>query len=161
MLDRGPYLSVANVKDGYLDLSEVKNIVVERERVDRYLLKYGDVLMTEGGDLDKLGRGTVWQEEVPGCLHQNHVFAVRTDDAKLDPWYLAAIARSAYGRSYFLGCAKRSSNLASINKEQVSAFRVPLMDRALQKEWVGRRNKPVSAGPGIGGTRIPVIVVVT
>jgi restriction endonuclease S subunit len=130
-----PYLRVANVKDGYLDLSEMKEIVVEREKIDRYALKGGDVLMTEGGDLDKLGRGTVWQCEVAGCLHQNHVFAVRVEDAKIDPWYLAAAARSPYGRSYFLRCAKRSSNLASVNKQQVSAFKIPLIKREAQSGW--------------------------
>jgi Restriction endonuclease S subunits len=131
-----PYLSVANVKDGYLDLTEVRDIVVDRDKVDRYALKHGDVLMTEGGDLDKLGRGTVWQEQIPECLHQNHIFAARVDMAQLDPWYLAALARSPYGRSYFLRCAKRSSNLASVNKGQVSALLVPLHPLAEQKEWL-------------------------
>lgn len=131
-----PYLSVANVKDGYLDLTEVGDIVVDLDKVGRYALQDGDVLMTEGGDLDKLGRGTVWQEQIPGCLHQNHVFAVRLDAARVDPWYLAALTRSPYGRSYFLSCAKRSSNLASINKGQVSALLVPLYPVAEQKEWL-------------------------
>ena len=131
-----PYLSVANVKDGFLDLSEVKEITVERNRIQRYSLKSGDVLMTEGGDLDKLGRGTVWQAEIPLCLHQNHVFAVRTDIDILDPWFLAAIARSVYGKSYFRKCAKRSSNLASINKAQVSAFLVPAAPIVEQRNWL-------------------------
>lgn len=131
-----PYLSVANVKDGFLDLSEVKEITVERNRIQRYSLTSGDVLMTEGGDLDKLGRGTVWQAEIPLCLHQNHVFAVRTDIDLLDPWFLAAIARSVYGKSYFRKCAKRSSNLASINKAQVSAFLVPAAPIVEQRNWL-------------------------
>ena len=57
-----PYLSVANVKDGYLDLDVVKTMQVSKDEVDRYRLKTGDVLFTEGGDADKLGRGTVWKE---------------------------------------------------------------------------------------------------
>lgn len=131
-----PYLRVANVKDGELDLGEIKEIVVARDQVDRYTLRTGDVLMTEGGDLDKLGRGTVWQGEVAECLHQNHVFAVRTDDDKLDPWYLTALARSPYGRQYFLSCAKRTSNLASVNKRQVGQFPVPTLPIGEQKCWV-------------------------
>ncbi|MBY5367833.1 hypothetical protein [Rhizobium leguminosarum] len=131
-----PYLSVANVKDGSLDLSAVKDITVESNRVQRYSLQAGDVLMTEGGDLDKLGRGTVWQAEIPVCLHQNHVFAVRTDRSLLDPWFLAALARSVYGKSYFRKCAKRSSNLASINKAQVSAFLVPAAPIVEQRKWL-------------------------
>jgi restriction endonuclease S subunit len=131
-----PYLRVANVKDGELDLSEIKEIVVPTDQLDRYTLRHGDVLMTEGGDLDKLGRGTVWQGEIVNCLHQNHVFAVRTDASCLDPWYLAAIARSTYGRSFFLQCAKRTSNLASVNKKQVSGFRIPLVPLHEQRSWL-------------------------
>ena len=131
-----PYLRVANVEDGRLNLREVKEIVVRRSDVDRYTLTRGDVLMTEGGDLDKLGRGTVWQDEVPGCLHQNHVFAVRTDSSSLDPQYLAAIARSHYGRSFFLLHAKRTSNLASVNKGEVSSFGLPMRPWAVQRAWL-------------------------
>ena len=53
-----PYLSVANVKDGYLDLSIVKNMLVLVDEIDRYKLRDDDVLFTEGGDADKLGRGS-------------------------------------------------------------------------------------------------------
>lgn len=52
-----PYFRVANVQDGFLDLSEIKTITVERHQISRYLLRTGDVLLTEGGDFDKLGRG--------------------------------------------------------------------------------------------------------
>ena len=83
-----PYLRVANVQDGYVDLSELKEITVNAADLDRYKLQFGDVLFTEGGDFDKLGRGTVWHSQVDPILHQNHVFAVRVDKTKLLPEFL-------------------------------------------------------------------------
>lgn len=80
-----PYLRVANVQEGFLDLSEVKTIGVLSEDVDKYRLEDGDILMTEGGDPDKLGRGSVWQSQVEGCIHQNHVFRVRATARSLLP----------------------------------------------------------------------------
>ncbi|WP_448099122.1 restriction endonuclease subunit S [Luteibacter yeojuensis] len=121
-----PYLRVANVQDGHLNLAEIKTIWIERDQIDRYRLRWGDVLMTEGGDFDKLGRGDVWREQIPLCLHQNHVFVVRPDQGRLNPWFLAALAASEHGRNYFLSCAKRSTNLASINATQLKAFPVLL-----------------------------------
>lgn len=121
-----PYLRVANVQAGHIDLREVKTIEVEASQVERYALHAGDVLMTEGGDFDKLGRGDVWLGQIAPCLHQNHVFAVRPDPRKLNPHYLAEFASSEQGRRYFLGCAKRTTNLASINSSQLKAFPVPL-----------------------------------
>lgn len=119
-----PYLRVANVQDGHIDLSEVKKISIERHQLERYLLRKGDVLMTEGGDFDKLGRGDVWQSQIDPCLNQNHVFAVRVNEAILEPYFLAALSGSHYGKSYFLSCAKRSTNLASINSTQLKEFPV-------------------------------------
>lgn len=121
-----PYLRVANVQDGHIDLSEIKTIQIERHQLERYSLKKGDVLMTEGGDFDKLGRGDVWQGQIEPCLNQNHVFAVRVQKDKILPYFLAALSGSNYGKTYFLSCAKRSTNLASINSTQLKEFPVPI-----------------------------------
>lgn len=121
-----PYLRVANVQDGFLNLSEIKTIEALEKDLEKYALEDGDVLMTEGGDPDKLGRGTVWRNEIVGCIYQNHIFRVRTDRERLLPEFLATLLRMQYSKSYFLGCAKRSSNLASINSRQVKQFPIPL-----------------------------------
>ncbi|MGL5758456.1 restriction endonuclease subunit S [Plesiomonas sp.] len=127
-----PYLRVANVQDGYLDLSEVKSIAVPKVDADKYVLQYGDVLMNEGGDFDKLGRGTVWREEIPGCCHQNHVFRVRADNRKLRFDYLAYWSASSFGKHYFVLNSKQSTNLASINSTQLKAF--PVAKPALEEQ---------------------------
>jgi len=131
-----PYLRVANVQDGHLDLKEIKNVRVKAEEVERYLLQPGDVLMTEGGDFDKLGRGTVWEGQISPCLHQNHIFRVRLDQTKVDPFYLSAVIGSEYGKRYFMRIAKRTTNLASINKTQLRAFHFPIPPLTEQKRIV-------------------------
>ncbi|CAO3413392.1 Type I restriction-modification system, specificity subunit S [Azospirillum argentinense] len=131
-----PYLRVANVQDGHIDLTELKTITVSASQVDRYSLRPGDVLMTEGGDFDKLGRGDVWKGQVPVCLHQNHVFAVRPNPDLLVSEFLAALTASAHGKGYFLGCAKRTTNLASINSTQVKDFPVLLPGKEEQERIV-------------------------
>jgi restriction endonuclease S subunit len=119
-----PYLRVANVQDGYLVLSEIKHIRIREREVERYILREGDVLLTEGGDFDKLGRGFVWRGQIQNCVHQNHVFAVRTGGEILLPEYLAYLIQSRYGKAYFLEVAHRTTNLASINSTKLKAFPV-------------------------------------
>lgn len=131
-----PYLRVANVQDGHLDLSDVKTTRIEEGNIERYLLKEGDVLFTEGGDFDKLGRGTVWEGQIDGCLHQNHIFAVRPDEGKIHPYFLAALSSGPAGRRYFTINSKQSTNLASINSTQLKAFPVPLPPTVEQDEIV-------------------------
>lgn len=131
-----PYLRVANVQDGFLNLQEIKIIEVEKSNFQRYLLQDGDVLFTEGGDYDKLGRGTVWHCEIPDCLHQNHVFVVRPVKDILISEYLSYQAGSQYGKRYFLSCSKQTTNLASINSTQLKQFPTLIPSLAEQKEIV-------------------------
>lgn len=121
---RLPYLRVANVQDGHIDLSEIKHITVSEHQVARYALQEGDVLMTEGGDFDKLGRGAVWKGQLTPCLHQNHVFSVRPDQTRIISPLLAAYCESSAGKRYFLSCSKQTTNLASINSTQLKEMPV-------------------------------------
>ena len=121
-----PYLRVANVQEGRLDLTQVKTIDVPLREAEGATLLTGDVLMTEGGDIDKLGRGCVWRDEILGCLHQNHVFAVRCRQSVLRPEYLVGLMASQHGRAYFELTAKQTTNLASTNSSTLRAFPVPM-----------------------------------
>jgi len=119
------YLRVANVQDGYLNLSEMSTIRVNRDDLSRYAVLPGDVLMNEGGDLDKLGRGTMWHGEFSPCVHQNHVFVVRCL-SPLVPEYLNVWTGAAPARRYFLVAGKQTTNLASINKTALERLPVVL-----------------------------------
>jgi type I restriction enzyme, S subunit len=125
-LEVRPYLRVANVQDGHLDLNDIAEIEIPSQDTRRYELRPGDVLMTEGGDFDKLGRGQVWDGQVPGCLHQNHIFAVRPNRDEIRSEFLATIMGSGYGRAYFTATSKQSTNLASTNSTTLKNFPVPL-----------------------------------
>ncbi|MBN1907776.1 MAG: restriction endonuclease subunit S [Deltaproteobacteria bacterium] len=135
-----PYLRVANVQDGYLDLNEIKTIRVNQATFENLVLKKGDVLMNEGGDFDKLGRGTVWQGEIENCIHQNHVFRVRVNNAQLRSYYLAFWSESNFGKKYFVQSSKQSTNLASINSTQLKAYPVAIPDPIEQERIEDRIN---------------------
>ena len=119
-----PYLRVANVQDGYLDLEEVLTVEVPASEATSNLLAKGDMLMNEGGDIDKLGRGCVWRDEIAPCLHQNHVFAVRPHSVDSD--WLALWTSTLEAKRYFESRAKRSTNLASISGSNIKELPVPL-----------------------------------
>jgi type I restriction enzyme S subunit len=104
----------------------MKSIAVRGVEIGRFLLKKGDVVLTEGGDFDKLGRGFIWGGQIAPCLHQNHIFAVRTHRTDLLPEYLAYLAQSSYAKAYFLSVAHKTTNLACINATKLKAFPVPL-----------------------------------
>ena len=121
-----PYLRVANVQAGLLNLEVIKTISIPTTEAGRFTLRVGDVLMTEGGDPDKLGRGCVWDGQINPCLHQNHIFAVRPNQQKLMSEYLSAVLGSKYARDYFLVTAKQTTNLAATNRTTIGRFRIHL-----------------------------------
>ncbi|MBW4622129.1 MAG: restriction endonuclease subunit S [Cyanosarcina radialis HA8281-LM2] len=131
---RVPYLRVANVQDGYVDLEDVADIEVLPEEVASFSLKKGDVLMNEGGDADKLGRGAVWKGAIEPCLHQNHVFAVRCYG--VEPEWLSTVTSSSYAKAYFESRAKQSTNLASISSTNLKELPVILPPREMQIQIV-------------------------
>jgi type I restriction enzyme, S subunit len=130
-----PYLRVANVQDGFLNLDEIKTIEALPEEVENLALRLGDIVMTEGGDHDKLGRGAIWNHGLSPCIHQNHIFRVRLNQDLMLPDYFAAYLRTREAKSYFLRCAKKTTNLASINMTQLRGLPVPLPTIEIQREF--------------------------
>ena len=121
-----PYLRVANVQDGYLALDDIAEIEVPAKETRRYELRRDDVLLTEGGDFDKLGRGYLWSGQIPLALHQNHIFVVRPYQQVLSSKFLTVLLTSSYGRAYFTATSKQSTNLASTNSKKLASFPIPI-----------------------------------
>ena len=132
-----PYLRVANVQRGWLDLEEMKAIAVTPSERDRLLLQEGDILMNEGGDRDKLGRGWIWEGAIPECIHQNHVFRVRLKDSSFPPKFVSHYA-NAKGQEYFIEEGTQTTNLASIGKRKLSALPIPVPPTEEAKEIVAQ-----------------------
>ena len=119
-----PYMAVSNVKDGYIDWTTVKTIMATQAEIDQYRLLPDDVLMTEGGDPDKLGRGAIIREPLENCIHQNHIFRVRLDESSILPEFFAEYLQHQKAKRYFLRCAKQTTGIASINMKQLRALPV-------------------------------------
>lgn len=117
-----PYMAVSNVKDGYIDWKTVKTIAATQSEIDQYKLLPDDVLMTEGGDPDKLGRGAIIKVPLENCIHQNHIFRVRLNETKILPAYFAEYLQHQKAKQYFLRCAKQTTGIASINMTQLKGL---------------------------------------
>jgi len=126
-----PYLRVANVQRGRLDLAEVKTIICPSERIESLLLQKGDILLNEGGDRDKLGRGWIWNNQIERCIHQNHVFKARLACQDIKPEFISHYANTE-GDRYFQQEGKQTTNLASISLSKVRSLPIALPPAAEQ-----------------------------
>jgi type I restriction enzyme S subunit len=110
----------------------MKTIQIGAEELSKYLVEDGDLLITEGGDWDKVGRTAIWRGGVTNCLHQNHVFKVRVPSDKLLKEWVELVFNSGVGRDFFAGASKQTTNLASINMTQLRSFPLPIPPLAEQ-----------------------------
>ncbi|MBE3755976.1 restriction endonuclease subunit S [Vibrio parahaemolyticus] len=129
-----PYLSVANVQRGYLILNNVKEIDLPIDELEKYSVEDGDLLITEGGDWDKVGRTAIWRSEVPYMAHQNHVFKARPFLKEQSEAWLEMYLNGPFARKYFAGSSKQTTNLASINKTQLRSCLIAVPPRDEKKE---------------------------
>jgi type I restriction enzyme, S subunit len=132
-----PYLRVANVQRGWLDLSEIKTIAVPEKKIADLRLEPGDVLFNEGGDRDKLGRGWIWEGQIEECVHQNHVFRARLHNLDMQPRFYSWFGNTI-GAAYFIDRGKQTVNLASLNMSTLKALPVPVPSPEEQAEIVRR-----------------------
>lgn len=137
-----PYLRVANVQRGYLDLDVVTTIRLSVDKAAKLELQAGDVLFNEGGDRDKLGRGWVWDGQIDGCIHQNHVFRARLVPG-VEP-KLVSIWGNTFGQSWFETYGKQTTNLASINLKTLKAFPIPIAPPEEQARIVAEVERQMS-----------------
>jgi type I restriction enzyme, S subunit len=136
-----PYLRVANVQRGYLDLDIIKEIEIAKDEIERFELKERDLLITEGGDWDKVGRTAIWKAEIPLCIHQNHIFKARRLLMKQNEKWIEEYMNSSIARTYFANASKQTTNLASINKTQLRGCPIPLPPLAEQQRIVAEINR--------------------
>jgi type I restriction enzyme, S subunit len=121
-----PYLRVANVYAGRLELDDVQQIGIQETEVKRGLLQKDDLLVVEGnGSIDQIGRVAIWDGSISPCVHQNHIIKVRFPDADLARYALLWLL-SPEGRSQIVRVASSTTGLHTLSISKVGNLPIPL-----------------------------------
>ena len=98
-----PYLANLNVRWGYFELDNLSQMRFESDEQERYGLKYGDLVICEGGEP---GRCAIWKDQIPNMKIQKALHRVRVHDCLdyryLYYWFLYAGQTKAL-EQYFTG----------------------------------------------------------
>ena len=120
-----PFLRVANVLRGSLDLKEVHKIELFSGELDKLRLFSGDLLIVEGnGSPSQIGRMAIWKGEIEDCVHQNHIIRARLYSG-LIPQYVESYWNSPIGASGVSKVASSTSGLYTLSVSKVSDLPVP------------------------------------
>ncbi|MCB1810189.1 MAG: restriction endonuclease subunit S [Candidatus Competibacteraceae bacterium] len=134
-----PYLRVANVYENELRLDNVQEIGVEEKELDRIQLKKGDLLIVEGnGSIDQIGRVAIWNDEIKGCVHQNHLIKIRLDPKIFLGKYMLYFLMSPQGKSEIVSRATSGAGLFTLSISKISSIAIPIYSLEEQTEIVRR-----------------------
>lgn len=134
-----PYLRVANVHRGRLDLTEVKEIRLTASEWQRTELKVDDLLFVEGhANPMEVGRVARWNGSIDRCTHQNHLIRARLDRDQCHPLYVEHWLNSARGAVHFRRAGKTTSGLNTISTSTVRSAPLLLPPLDLQREFATR-----------------------
>ena len=131
-----PYLRVANVHRGRLELGEIKTLQATTAEIERTRLRTGDLLLVEGhGNPLEVGRAAVWDGSIDGIVHQNHLIRVRFNSLSILPTFGAAWLNSHRGREHLVRSGKTTSGLNTISTRNVKSSPVPVPTLTAQRTF--------------------------
>lgn len=121
-----PFLRVANVGRGSLDLNEVHGIELFEGELERYRLKAGDLLVVEGnGNPDQVGRAAMWRDTISNVVHQNHLIRVRPN-ATISASFLELAWNTDFISKQLKNVAQSTSGLYTLSTSKVKRVKIPL-----------------------------------
>jgi type I restriction enzyme S subunit len=139
-----PFLRVANVGRGTLDLTDVHQIELFDGELERLRLQPGDLLVVEGnGSPDQIGRAAMWHGEIDPCVHQNHLIRVRPS-ADLAPAYLELYWNSPDASRRVQAVASSTSGLHTLSTGKLKSLPVAIPPLAEQQRIVAEAERQFS-----------------
>jgi type I restriction enzyme S subunit len=120
------YLRVVNVLDGELDLRDVQEMDFDERDFVRYVLKPGDILVTEGDITSpyNVGRSVIYRGEIPNCCFQNTLIRWRVSE-KLDTDYAHFALQDALYRGVFAAVAS-TTTVSHLGSERFGSVGLPI-----------------------------------
>lgn len=117
-----PFLRTANVFWGQLNLSCLDEMDILPSEREALRLRYGDLLVCEGGDI---GRTAVWKEEISECYYQNHLHRLRRKDGNVNPFFFMYWMETAVNLRGAYGTFGNRTTIPNLSGARLSNFQVP------------------------------------
>ena len=120
--DKTPFLRTSNVLWDEIDLSSVDEMSIPEHELPAKLLRRGDLLVCEGGEI---GRAAIWNGEVEPMSFQNHLHRLRPIADEVEPRFYVYFLQSAFTQlGLFEGTGNRTT-IPNLSRSRLAALEVP------------------------------------
>ena len=120
--DKTPFLRTSNVLWDEIDLSVVDEMAIPEHELPAKLLRPGDLLVCEGGEI---GRAAIWTGGMEPMSFQNHLHRLRTIDPEVEPRFYVYFLQSAFTQLGLFDGAANKTTIPNISRSRLAALDVP------------------------------------
>ncbi|MDO9067481.1 MAG: restriction endonuclease subunit S [Deltaproteobacteria bacterium] len=117
-----PFLRTANVFWGKVIITNLDEMDFSDDEVAKFKLKFGDVLVCEGGDI---GRTAVWKHLLNECCYQNHLHRLRAKYGNYDSDFLAFWMQAGWNLFKVYGGEGNRTTIPNLSKSRLQTFEIP------------------------------------
>lgn len=129
-----PYLRMNNLTfDGHLDLNDLKYIDIPDSKIEKCIIRKGDVLFNRTNSVELVGKTCVFDLD-DDMVIAGYIIRVRLNEKAL-PVFLSAYMNSAILKEHLRGMAKGAVNQANINARELQGIQIYLPPIELQQQF--------------------------
>ena len=120
--DKTPFLRTSNVLWDEIDLSTVDEMSIPERELPAKLLKRGDLLVCEGGEI---GRAAIWNGEIEPMSFQNHLHRLRPVADDIEPRFYVYFLQSAFTQLGIFEGAGNKTTIPNLSRSRLAGLDVP------------------------------------
>lgn len=120
--NKTPFLRTSNVLWDEIDLSSVDEMSIPEHELPAKLLRRGDLLVCEGGEL---GRAAIWGGEVETMSFQNYVHRLRPIVEEVEPRFYVFFLQSAFTQLGLFEDAGNKTTIPNLSRSRLAGLYVP------------------------------------
>lgn len=131
------YLRMCNLTtNGFLDLSNTKQIDIPDDEIEKCIVRYGDVLFNRTNSIELVGKTCLFDQKEPMVI-AGYIIRVRLNDSLL-PIVLTRMFNLTSIKKLLRSMAKGAVNQANINSKELASIKIPLPPLPLQQLFAQR-----------------------
>lgn len=120
--DKTPFLRTSNVLWDEIDLSSVDEMAIPDRELRAKLLRWGDLLVCEGGEI---GRAAIWNGAVETMSFQNHLHRLRPIVEEVEPRFYVYFLQSAFTQLGIFEGAGNKTTIPNLSRSRLAGLEVP------------------------------------
>ena len=120
--DKTPFLRTSNVLWDEIDISSVDAMSIPPRELSAKLLRPGDLLVCEGGEI---GRAAIWNGEVERMSFQNHLHRLRPIAEEVEPRFYVYFLQSAFTQLGIFEGAGNKTTIPNLSRSRLAGLGVP------------------------------------